>query len=85
MKPPGEQLAVIRDVHFGVGDRGTVCMWFSAYITEGSAAVQVLSVERAVELIAAAGVDDVRKLDGRTCWVDVTGSTITFKRYARIG
>ena len=33
-------LGVIYEPHFGVGDRGTVNLWFSVYVTESSAALK---------------------------------------------
>lgn len=55
-------------------------MWFDAYVSESAAALQVLDVERAVELIQAYGVEDVAKLEGKPCWVHADGQIIRYDR-----
>lgn len=77
-----EKLAVIRNVKFGVGDRGTVVLRFDTYVTENTAASQSLYPEDAINAIQAAGVDDVYKLNGRTCWVNEERAVIQFVRMA---
>lgn len=67
-----DTLGIIRDPHFGVGDRGTVALWFTVYVSESGAALQVFGVEDAVAIIAAYGVRDVSDLDGKSCWVDTS-------------
>ena len=79
-----KQLAIIKGVHFGVGDRGYVCMWFSAYVDEAAAALQVLSVDAAVKLIKAMNVDNVDKLNGKPVWVNVNDNTILYDSPAKI-
>lgn len=71
---PDKTMAIIRDPHFGVGDRGTVALWFTVYVTESSAALQVFDVDEGVKIIADYGVSDVCKLDGKPCWVDTSTS-----------
>lgn len=80
-----EQLAIIKGVHFGVGDYGRVCMWFESYIQEHAAALQILSVDQAVELIAKFGVNHVDKLNGKTIWVETGNGMIKYLRGAVIG
>lgn len=84
MNQSTRQLAIMKGVHFGVGDYGKVYMWFSTYVSECSAALQVLSIEQAVELLQAAGVDNVDKLNGKPCWVKVGGSLIQYDGPAKI-
>ncbi len=67
-----DTLGIIRDPHFGVGDRGTVALWFTVYVGEASAALQVFGVEDAVAIIAAYGVGDVADLNGKPCWLDTS-------------
>ena len=78
------QLAVIRDIHFGVGDRGRVCMWFSAFVSESSTALQVLSVEQAVDLLQRHGVDNTSRLEGKTVWVEVDDRMIKYLEPAKL-
>lgn len=69
-----QQLAIIKQVHCGVGDRGYAALWFSTYITEGSAALQVFGWEEAKTIIEAYGVSDVARLEGKPCWVDTSAA-----------
>ena len=71
-----KQMAVIRNVHVGGGDRGTPCLWFDTYISEASAALQVLDWETARELVRK--TYDVKELEGKPCWVEVDGNIIRF-------
>jgi hypothetical protein len=66
-----KSLAIIKNVHCGVGDRGRAALWFSVHITESSAALQVFEWNQAKEIIEAYGVEDVARLDGKPCWVDL--------------
>lgn len=75
-----EVMAVIKRPRFGVNDRGGVSLSFSTYVSDAGAADQYLSPEDAVQVLKDAGVDDVSKLEGKTCWVDYTGQMIHFLR-----
>lgn len=63
------QTAIMRNVKIGMGDRGYVTLRFDAYISEGTAALQVISKWEDMEKILKT-VDDVRQLEGKPCWVD---------------
>lgn len=78
------QLAIMKGVTLGCGDIGIPCMWFSTYISENVAALQVLSWEQAKELIKVSGMADAKTLEGKPCWVDVDNMTIKFIEYAKI-
>lgn len=69
-------LGIIRQPAFGVTDRGSVALSFSVYVTESSAALQVLGVDQAVDVIRAYGVHDVRELEGKPCWVRCSANLI---------
>lgn len=73
-----EQMAVIRNVHIGGGDRGIPCLWFDTYISESSAALQVIPWDQAFEILKS--TYDVKELDGRPCYVEVDGNMIRFLR-----
>lgn len=78
-----ERLAVIKDFNIGVGDRGVPAIWFSAYVNEVAAALQVIQGAEAIhEFIAATNLSDVTKIEGRTCWVDEGDGLIRYKRLA---
>jgi hypothetical protein len=82
--PSPEQLAVIRKPKFGVDDLDTVSLRFTVYISEAGAADQRLSPEDAIRALKDAGVDDVSRLDGRTCWVTVDRGIVQFQRMATL-
>lgn len=65
-------MAIIRRPKYGVEERAGVCLRFETYVTENSAASQFLSQKDAAEVIKAYGIDDVAKLDGKPCWVDLS-------------
>jgi hypothetical protein len=70
--PEGKTMAIIRHPRFGVGDRGVVWLEFETYISEASAAHQILKVEDAVKVIEAYSVSDISLLAGKPCWVDTS-------------
>lgn len=84
MPENGRKLAVIRNPKWGVDDIGAVSLRFSTYIAESTAADQRLVGEYAENTLRAAGVADVRDLDGRTCWVRVDRNLIVFERMAKL-
>jgi hypothetical protein len=67
-----EQLAVMRNVKFGVSDRGEPAMMFSVYTSELHGTQWHLTWEDAGKWIKAFDVGDVKLLEGKTCWVDVS-------------
>lgn len=67
-------LAIIRGVRFGVNDRGEVGLSFGTYVSEGVGAPQFLHLRWAEEVIAKYGVGDVARLEGKPCWVRVSGA-----------
>lgn len=77
-----ETLAVARNVGFGNRDTGSPCLFFDTYVSEHGAALQVLTGDRAIEVIRATGVYDVKELEGRPCWVDTSDrGVIRFLRF----
>jgi len=79
-----KQMAVIRDVQFGVGDYGEVALWFSAYTEPSLASLQVLTVDQGVHLIKTMGVRDVHDLDGKTVWVEADANTMRYLEPCKI-
>ena len=80
-----EALAVIKNFHIGVGDRGVPNIWFDAYVNESAAALQVIyGAEEISNFIQEVGSRDVSSVEGRTCWVEADNSTIRFLRLAKI-
>ena len=77
-------MAVIKNVHFGVGDRGRCALWFDTYVNESCAALQVFTPEQAVEIIEGYGVDDFQKLQGKPCWVNHENNTIHWDSVCKV-
>lgn len=84
MLPGMEQLAIIKNVRCGVGDRGVAWLQFDAYTSESRAALQVIGWDVAKEVIEAYGVSDVSKLEGKPCYVESDKGMSTFTRAAVI-
>lgn len=75
-----EKLAVIKNVHIGCGDYGKAALWFDTYVSDCVAALQVLSWDRAREIIESSQLRDVHALEGRACYVNEENHMITFLR-----
>lgn len=76
----GERVAIIREVGYGLRDVGRPCLWFTTYLSEHSAAVQVLTGKQADQVIIDAGVRDVHDLEGKPCWVECEAGSVRFLR-----
>ncbi len=69
-----KQLAIMKGVAFGLQlDCGKVGLSFSVYLDENSAASQFISGNEALEVIKKFGVEDVKQLNGKPCWVETDG------------
>ena len=79
-----EQLAIMKDVGYGLRDIGRPCLFFAAYISEGLCSLQVLLGDAADKVIKDAKGYDVKSLEGKPCWVEVDGNITTFIRVAKI-
>jgi len=76
-----ETMAIIRNVHVGNRDTGRPCLWFSVYISESDAALQVFINDRMLKMIRQSGVYDIKELEGAPCWVETDGEIIRFVRF----
>lgn len=79
-----KQLAIMKGVDFGLRDAGTPVLWFTVYVSEGAAALQILAGEKIEILLKDAGCYSIKELEGKACWVERDGSKIHFKGYAKI-
>ena len=81
------QLAIMREAKVEIEDHSDeLCIWFSTFVSEGSAALQVVgpSDERFMSLWNAMH-GEVKNLNGRACWVDTTRpGIIQFDSVAKI-
>jgi hypothetical protein len=73
-----QQIAVMKNVKFGAGDRGRCWLTFDAYTAPGRAAFLILEVPEAVALIEAYGVADVARLSGKTVYVSDSDGFIRY-------
>jgi hypothetical protein len=80
-----EQLAIIKNFHIGVGDRGVPAIWFDTYVDECSAALQVIHGAQEIwDFIQASGLSDITKIVGKPCWVQADSGMIKFVGLAKI-
>ena len=81
-KVPGSgDMAIIKDIDFGMRDCGSPVIWFSTYTSEGSGALQIISGDGISSFVQEAGCRSIRDLEGKPCWVDVDQCTIRFVRH----
>lgn len=80
-----KQLAIMRNVSFGMRDTSHPCMWFEVKMDEGSASFLMLSWEKAGQVIKDADIKDVKDFDGHACWVEVEDHhTVRFLGIAKL-
>lgn len=79
-----KQLAIIRNPTYGVNDRGNVWLCFQAHTDENGAAMLGFTQPQADEIIKQADAQDVRRFDGRACWVCLEDGLMRFVRMANI-
>ncbi len=76
-----EKLAIIKDVHCGVSDRGKFALRLTVYDSECSAALQVWEdLAEIAKIVEAYGVSDVGALNGKPCWVEVGNGLMKWVR-----
>ncbi len=70
-----KQMAIMRHVTFGLQpDCGKVGLSFFVYLDESSAYNQFIADEKALGIIKKFGVEDIKNLNGKPCWVEVSES-----------
>lgn len=80
------RLAVLHHPHVAIEDHcGELCVFFDAFIDEAEAALQVIRIgDPHFYSVWEAMAGDVKKLDGKTCWVRCDDHMIRFVRMAAI-
>jgi hypothetical protein len=80
-----EELAIIKDVSFGVRDINQANLSFSVH-TKDYGVLQVLGALEAIELIEKHQIRNIEHLEGKPCIVDVDhrAGTIVFKDLKKI-
>lgn len=79
-----EKMAIIKDVGIGLRDAGVPILWFTVYVSECGAALQIFNWNDAGKLIKEAGVYAVTQLEGKPCLVDEDNQLIKFVRILKI-
>lgn len=79
-----EELGIARGVKFGLRDVGKPVLWFGVDTLNGGA-LQVFNLERAAQIITAAGCYDINGLEGRACVVETDRTTARFLRWHKEG
>ena len=75
-----EQLAIMRNVGYGLRDTNRPCLWFDAYISEHGVALHLLFGEDVDKAIYDAKVYDIKSLNGYPCWVEIDDNIMRFLR-----
>jgi len=65
-----EKIGIIKDVGFGCRDVGYPILFFSVYVSESVAALQILHHPYYVDFIKEYGVWDIKDLEGKPVWVE---------------
>lgn len=84
MLAPNEQVAIIKDANYGMRDAGEPVLWFTATIPESCGSLQAFWQPRANEIIEEADIYKVADLNGRACIVEVSNSSMIFKRMVKL-
>ena len=79
-----ERMAIMKDVGFGLRDVGQPCLWFTTYIDEHMAALQVLRGKEIEKILVDSNSYDVKELEGKPCWVQIDGNIIKFLRFLKV-
>ena len=80
-----EQLAIMKGVGYGMRDAPVPCLWFETYINDSAAALQCITdPEQIKQVLRDGNVYDVKDLEGKPCFVNVSSGMIEFVRLAKI-
>lgn len=77
MSEINEELAIISDIHFGVGDTEHVFCWFNVDRLSGTDTV-TLTVPELLDLLTTNRIYKLDDLNGRPCVVEVDGKSVKF-------
>ncbi len=78
-----KQLAIMRDVGFGLRDVGTPCVWFTAH--DGIfASLQILTGKEIEKLLIDSKVHNIKDLEGSPCWIEKLGNSSKFIGVANV-
>ena len=77
-------MGIMKGVAFGVRDTNRAMLWFNVYEDECSASLQCIPAARAIELIEKHGIEDVKNLEGRPCWVQHENGLVRFVDFVKL-
>ena len=66
-----KKMGIIKNAGYGLYDTTYPCLYFTVYIEENEASMQIMSGKQADEFIEAYGINDVSNLNGKPVWVYV--------------
>ncbi len=66
----GEEMAIMKDVKFGVRDVGKANLSFTVHRSSGTASLQILYLKEAVKLIEKHQIKDINELEGHACIIE---------------
>lgn len=70
-------MGIIKKAGYGLYDTSYPCLYFTVYVSEGLASLQIMSGKQADDFIIAYGVSDVKDLNGKPVWVNDDGHMMT--------
>lgn len=73
-----KQMAIMKNVGFGCRDCGYPVLWFTAYISESIASLQILGFDKALAILKKHNISDIKDLEGKPCWVESNGTSSEF-------
>lgn len=79
-----KQMAIIKDVGFGVRDTNHAMLYFTVWMSESSASLICLNSKYTINLIETHQITNIENLEGKPCWVDVDGNSVKFIDLASI-
>ena len=80
-----KQMAIIKNVEFGVRDTNYPMLSFTVYLGESVASLICIPGEKALQIIREHQISDIRRLEGKPCWIETDGlSSVHFVDLAKI-
>jgi len=70
-------IGIIKKVGYGCRDVGYSVLFFTVYVNECVASLQIMNGKKANKFIEAYGVYDVKDLNGKPVWVNDNGRMMT--------
>ena len=70
-------MSIIKDAGYGCRDIGHPVLFFTVYVREACASLQIMQGKQADDFLSKYQVYDVHDLNGKPVWVNDNGQTMT--------